>query len=102
MAITIYIYHQMPKKISVDAAGRLVIPKEIRDRYGLKPGYDIEIEDTGTGILLRRAESGEVTYRLDHGFPVFHFPGKSVENATDIPAALAEQRQERQKHILGE
>ena len=92
----------MPKKLSIDPAGRLVIPKEIRDRYGLKPGCDIEVEDTGTGILLRRAESGEVTYRLDHGFPVFEFPGKSVPDTTDIPAEIAAQRQERQKHILGE
>lgn len=92
----------MARKLAIDLAGRLVIPKEIRDRYGLTPGYDIEIEDTGTGIMLRRAESGEITYRLDNGFPVFQFPGKSAGDSTNIPAEIATQRQEREKHILGE
>jgi AbrB family looped-hinge helix DNA binding protein len=92
----------MGKRITIDAAGRLVIPKEIRERHGLKPGYDLEMEDTGTEILLRRAQMGEATYQLDHGFPVFHFPGSGPQDVTDISAEIAADRRDREKHILGE
>ena len=34
-----------------DSLGRIVIPKELRDRYGLKK--DVEIIATKDGILLR-------------------------------------------------
>ena len=37
-----------------DSLGRIVIPKELRDRYGLKK--DVEIIATKDGILLRNPE----------------------------------------------
>jgi AbrB family looped-hinge helix DNA binding protein len=35
--------------------GQLIIPKEIRERHGWEPGIELEIEDRGDSILLRRA-----------------------------------------------
>lgn len=35
----------------IDKLGRVVIPKELRDRYGLDKG--IEIVATGEGVLIR-------------------------------------------------
>ena len=40
-------------KTKVDRFGRIVVPKEIRDRHGLVPGSQVEIEDTAETILLR-------------------------------------------------
>ena len=37
----------------VDRFGRIVVPKEIRDRHGLVPGSEVEIEETAGTILLR-------------------------------------------------
>ena len=31
-------------KITIDLAGRLVIPKSLRDQAGIQPGMDLEIE----------------------------------------------------------
>ena len=37
--------------------GQLIIPKEIRDRYGWEPGVELEIEDQGDHVVVRRVES---------------------------------------------
>ena len=44
----------------LDRFGRVVLPKEVRERLGLEPGAVLDIEETGTEIRLkpRREESG--------------------------------------------
>jgi AbrB family looped-hinge helix DNA binding protein len=41
---------------TIDRFGRLVVPKEMRDRHGIGPGSEVEIEDTGSAIVLRPLE----------------------------------------------
>ncbi len=40
-------------KAKIDRFGRIVVPKEIRDRHGLVPGSVVEIEDSTEKIVLR-------------------------------------------------
>jgi AbrB family looped-hinge helix DNA binding protein len=40
-------------KATVDRLGRTVVPKRIRDRHGLIPGRELEIEDNSDSIVLR-------------------------------------------------
>jgi AbrB family looped-hinge helix DNA binding protein len=40
-------------KITIDRAGRVVIPKQIRERYHMQPGTEIEIETEADGISLK-------------------------------------------------
>jgi len=42
----------------VDNLGRIVIPKELRTKYGLFLGVDLVFEDSGDGILVKAAEGG--------------------------------------------
>lgn len=42
----------MATRTKIDGAGRLVIPKELRDRYGLEPGTEVEIVPVPDGITL--------------------------------------------------
>lgn len=50
--------------LQIDGAGRVVIPKAIRDRYGLGPGRRLELTDTGDELRLRPegASSGVVRH----------------------------------------
>jgi AbrB family looped-hinge helix DNA binding protein len=42
----------MVKKITIDGAGRVVIPKTIRDQHGLHAGRSVEIRTEGERLVL--------------------------------------------------
>lgn len=39
-------------RATIDKAGRLVIPRQLRDSIGLRPG-EVEVEVVGDGLLIR-------------------------------------------------
>ena len=42
--------------LKIDKAGRLILPKPVRDRWGLHEGSDLEITETPEGVMLNPAE----------------------------------------------
>ncbi|MBA3903625.1 MAG: AbrB family transcriptional regulator [Rhodocyclaceae bacterium] len=46
--------------VSVSSKGQMVIPKEIRDALGIKPGMqlDVELSPDGNAVTLRPARAG--------------------------------------------
>ena len=40
-------------KVTIDAAGRIVVPKPLRDRYRLREGSTLEIEEGASSFVLR-------------------------------------------------
>ena len=44
------VWHSNGVRATIDKAGRLVIPRQLRDRLGLRPG---EVEVTADGAALR-------------------------------------------------
>ena len=81
--------------ITIDGAGRLVIPKSIRDELNLVPGSELEIDTSGTEIRLRLAGSEPSLIRKS-GVLVHHGAGKAD---LDIAAFI---RAERQKGAASE
>ena len=88
-------------KITLGKAGRVVIPKSVRDKHHLAPGDTLELESEGEKIVLRPVhEAG--TMRKERGMWVFYSGrGKKITQA-ETDAVLEELREERHRHILGE
>jgi AbrB family looped-hinge helix DNA binding protein len=40
-------------KVTIDAAGRIVVPKPLRDRLRLREGSTLEIEENASSFVLR-------------------------------------------------
>ena len=45
-------------KITIDKAGRVVVPKAVREQYNLSPGMELQLEAAEGGILLRTPDTG--------------------------------------------
>lgn len=39
--------------VKIDQSGRIVVPKPLRDRLGLKPDMVLEIQEQADGVFLR-------------------------------------------------
>ena len=39
--------------LKMDKAGRVILPKPVRDRLGLREGSDLEVEETPEGVMLK-------------------------------------------------
>ncbi|MGC4962816.1 AbrB/MazE/SpoVT family DNA-binding domain-containing protein [Gordonia sp. DT218] len=46
-------------KTTIDRSGRIVVPKELRDRVGLVPG-EVEITVAGSGLVLEPVATDEL------------------------------------------
>ena len=44
--------------LRIDKAGRIVIPKALRERLGFKPDTELEAVEQPEGVLLKRVENG--------------------------------------------
>jgi AbrB family looped-hinge helix DNA binding protein len=39
--------------VKIDKSGRIVVPKVLRDRLGLKPDMELQVHEQADGLLLR-------------------------------------------------
>ena len=79
--------------ITIDRAGRLVIPKPIRDRFHLVAGSRLEIETDAEGIRLRPAESGAMSLRRERGLLIHTGDGQTAD--IDIVEFIRNERENR-------
>ena len=78
---------------TLDKFGRIVIPKEIRDDFNLKPGSLIRIEESEQAIILKPV-AGEPNLHWKDGVLVF-----SGVPMGDLDKALEKHREDRLKNI---
>ena len=57
--------------ITIDRAGRIVVPKQLRDQFNLTAGTELEIEAVGDGLKLRKVGT-EPSLVRKHGILVHH------------------------------
>jgi len=88
----------MNTRLIVDKAGRIVIPKPLREELNLAPGDALELETAGEQITLRPLRgTGPLT--KEHGVWVFHTGQPLAASATD--EMLQQIREERDLVNLG-
>jgi AbrB family looped-hinge helix DNA binding protein len=76
-------YYHSAMVITIDRAGRLVIPKSIRDELNLVPGSELEIDSVGGEIRLRLpAPKSRLVEK--NGFLVFSAGGESNIDIADF------------------
>ena len=39
--------------LKIDKAGRVVLPKPVRDRFGLRAGSSLQVQETPEGVVLK-------------------------------------------------
>lgn len=83
--------------LTIDGAGRVVIPKPLRDKLGLRAGSTLEVIESPEGVTLKPADRESplgrkgrflvITSKLPPGF--------------DILKAIDEEREARDRRNLG-
>lgn len=71
--------------------GTLVIPADIRERYGLDEGTAVTIDETGEGLVIRAAARPRPALKENKFWAEFE---ESIEKLASDPAAWAEYRAE--------
>ncbi len=87
----------MAATVEMDRAGRLVIPKRIRESLHLRPGSALQIELRGDEIILSPQEPARGLYEED-GLLIYDC-GVPL-SARDVNRWVQEERERRTQHIL--
>ena len=82
--------------ITIDSAGRLVVPKPLREQFNLTPGCELEIEAVGDGIALRRVDTEPALIRK-LGILVHH---GTAQTSLDIGDFVRGERDARHARIV--
>ncbi len=73
---------------TIDRAGRLVIPKAIRERLGLRGGEQAQVEELDGEIRLSRPKPGAQLVATEHGLLTASadsgLPGLGPEEVRDL------------------
>jgi AbrB family looped-hinge helix DNA binding protein len=52
-------------ELRIDQAGRIVVPKPLRQRLGFKPGTELEAIEQPEGVLLKRIDQKPSMVKVD-------------------------------------
>jgi AbrB family looped-hinge helix DNA binding protein len=83
--------------LKMDKAGRVILPKPVRDRLGLHAGSDLEILETPEGVVLRPAGRKPSVVKKQG---LWVYTGE-VPPGFDVVEAIREEREERIRKLAG-
>ena len=84
-------------EVTIDGAGRIVIPKAVRDRFGLHKDSRLEVEETADGLVLKPMEQESGLIRRNGRLV---FTGRSI-GKINWDRLVQEDREERMRKIGG-
>lgn len=84
--------------ITIDRAGRVVVPKTLRDRFNLTAGTELEMRAVGDGLQLRRMDAESSLVRK-HGILVHR---GSARAALDVGELIRAEREARIRRLTND
>jgi AbrB family looped-hinge helix DNA binding protein len=86
--------------LTIDKAGRVVLPKPVRDALQISPGDALELESSEDHIVLRPAPGTGRVYKKQ-GMWVFNSGSSVPLSAEVVNKTIRRVRAERDRHVLG-
>jgi len=89
--------------IEIDKAGRIVVPKKLRDALHLTPGTRLKVERSGDWLMLMPAAS-EAQLVIENGAPLIFPADRSnapILTNEIVSGLIAQGRGERERRFLG-
>jgi AbrB family looped-hinge helix DNA binding protein len=90
----------MNATLTIDKAGRLVLPKPVRDALQISPGDSLELESSDDRIILRPAAGKGRMYKKQ-GMWIFDSNSGAPLSAAVANRTLGRVRADRDRRILG-
>ena len=84
-------------QVTIDQAGRIVVPKAVRERFGLRKNSMLELEESAEGIVLKPVERQGGLVRRNGRLVITGLPTADF----DPVRMVEEDREERMRHIGG-
>lgn len=84
--------------LTLDKLSRLVVPKPLRDRFGLQPGDELEVTFDGNGIHLRPVLQ---TSPLTDEEGIMVCSSEIPASVWDTATVIEQQRKGRNRHLGG-
>jgi AbrB family looped-hinge helix DNA binding protein len=82
-------------KITLDKAGRVVLPKALRQQMDLAPGDTLQLDSEGERITLRPVRP-QAALKKEHGVWVYH--GEPAE--VSLPDLIDREREKRLRQLV--
>jgi AbrB family looped-hinge helix DNA binding protein len=78
-------------KVKVSPKGQVVIPKPLRDRFGIKEGEEVQVEESKRGVLVMKSEENPL--KAMTGL----FEGKTRRSSTELVRDIRKESEARIK-----
>lgn len=86
------------KAISLDKAGRVVLPKDLRDKLRLEAGDELLVEESGDQIVLRPVRA-QPTLKKERGVWVYQGARGAEGSRESLPDLIDEAREKRLREL---
>ena len=83
--------------LTIDKAGRVILPKPVRERFGLHAGSELEMQETTEGVLLTPGDRKPALVRKGR-FVVYN---GELPAGYDILKAIEQDRDDRNRKSWG-